>query len=199
MIHRASTTRKLLITLADPLGHRRARARRRLLLWGGSAAAGSVLALVLGAAGRKKRRQGTIGQEPQGTPRTAVVKDPAGGLRSRHGEGAGPGAGAALGPIPLRGTTPLDDAAARARKVAPSAAGEEPGRSAHLGFGVGGSIPAPALTDDDAEAVPTGGGDALGGSLRGEERPTADAGLVTGAGEAIGNSTTPSHDGNSVH
>ena len=110
--------------------------------------------------------------------------------RSRHGVGAAPGAGATARPVPAgsgaaSGAASIDRLAATGQRLQDAGA-DDPGFRAHLGFGVGGSIP-------------TGGGDALGGTVRGGEDVGYADEIVTGAGEAISNSTTPTQNGHGAN
>ncbi len=203
----ATTASKLLITLKDPTGRKRAHARQQAIRIGGAASAGALLALVGGLLERRRRRNRAaaahVDPSPQAGPRTAVTTDGHGNPRSRHGEGASTGAGTSTGRIPMSGASksataslkpitarsndPLDKLAASAERLQ-TWGGDEPGYRAHLGFGIGGSIPADRIGD----SMPTSGGDALGGTVRGGDGVGYADEIVTGAGEAISNSTTPS-------
>lgn len=226
MIVAATKASKLLVMLKDPTGRKRAQARRRLLMMGGSAAAGSLLAIAVGIVERHRRRRQSQIDDPatqaRAAVRTAGTADAEGRYRSRHGVGAGPVAGTSSGPIPMRTGAPIDRLVASAERLQ-KWGGDEPGFRAHLGFGVGGSIPGDAHTrgaikktgrdvtgaratepDTDSRIVgasmPTAGGDALGGTVRGGDDVGYADEIVTGAGEAISNSTTPAQNGHgSLH
>lgn len=233
----AKTTSKLLITLKDPTGRKRAHARQQAIRIGSAASAGALIALVAGLLERRRRRNraasAKVDPSPQAKPRTAGTTDAGGNFRSRHGAGASTGAGTSTGripmsgaatgassgrtPIPMQGTDPLDKLAASAERLQ-TWGGDEPGYRAHLGFGIGGSIPAASDSAAGGErfdrgeaaaegapepiggSMPTGGGDALGGTVRGGDDVGYADEIVTGAGEAISNSTTPSQNGHgSLH
>ena len=199
----AKTASKALATLKDPTGKKRANARHRLMWTAGAAVGGAMLAGVVGFIERRRRqgRSDDAFSAPQ--PRTAGVTQPGGGYRSRHGVGA-PASSAtasrampsttASRAMPMSGGTPLDKLAASAEHLR-TWGGDEPGFRAHLGFGVGGSIPGDPV-ERVGDSMPTGGGDALGGTVRGGKPGDFAHEIVTGAGEAIGNSTTRTQNGN---
>ncbi len=208
MMTAVTTTSKLLVRLKDPTGRKRAQARQHALRMAGAASAGALLALAAGLLERRRRRQrrqvevDAAATQARAKVRTAGTTDDSGTYHSRHGAGAGPVAGTSAGLIPMRGRAPLDQLTAQAERLQ-TWGGDEPGFRAHLGFGVGGSIPGDAHTaasDRAAEervggAMPTGGGDALGGTVRGGDDVGYADEIVTGAGEAISNSTTPAQNG----
>ncbi|MBJ7471462.1 MAG: hypothetical protein JHD16_09170 [Solirubrobacteraceae bacterium] len=153
----ATRASMLLVLLKDPTGRKRAQARRRLMLVVGSASAGVMIGVATALVERRRRRLGVAAQERagwavHGVPRPAVAPDQAGHLRSRHGQGAAAGAGTNTGPIPMGSRSPLDTLAASAQRLQ-AAADEEPGWNAHLGFGVGGTIPAEVLMTGAGEAM----------------------------------------------
>lgn len=204
---RQAVSAAILARVLDPMGKKRAARRRRRLLIAG-AASGALFAVITTVLQRRRAHACAteaqrLADEARGEARTAGTTDVRGHYRSRHGEGAGPLSGSTPGPMPpstagpRSGTrddgpmrSPLDTLAAHAERIQDSA-DDEPGWGAHLGFGISGAIPATRM----GEAVPTAGGDALGGTVQsGDDVGYADE-IVTGAGEAISNSTTPSQHG----
>lgn len=173
------TKTAIVVALLDPRGTKRAQARRQRWMIG-AAATGAILAVVTTALQRRAHARAAaeskrLAGDARGMARTAGITDVRGHYRSRHGAGA----------------DPLDTLAAHAARIQATAA-DEPGFNAHLGFGIGGSIPTGRMGD----AIPTAGGDALGGTVRGGEDVGYADEIVTGAGEAISNSTTPAQHGN---
>lgn len=203
---RRAISAAILARVLDPTGKRRA-ARRRQRLLIASAASGALLAVIATAIQRRRAHTRATADAnagmTNGQPRTAGTTDVRGHYRSRHGEGAGAFAGKTTGPMPPSTAgprsgrpdggpvrSPLDTLAAHAEHLQNQAV-DEPGFHGHLGFGISGSLP----IDRVGESFPTGGGDALGGTVRGDEAEHAEE-IVTGAGQAISNSTTPSQNGN---
>lgn len=182
------TKATIVAMLLDPRGTKRAKARRQRMLIG--AAAGGALLAVITTAVQRRRAHARADAEAQrladdarGMVRTAGTTDVRGHYRSRHGAGA---------PSPTQ--SPLETLAAHAQRIQTTAE-DEPGWNAHLGFGIGGSIPSTRI----GGSIPTAGGDALGGTVRGGDDVGYADEIVTGAGEAISNSTTPSQNGSSLH
>lgn len=206
---RRAVSAAIVARILDPTGKRRAARRRRRLMIG-AAASGALLAVITTALQRRRSKQRSAGaadaSSTQGAPRTAGTTDVRGNFRSRHGEGAGAFAGKTTGPMPPSTAgprsgrdngpmrSPLDSIAAHAEQLQNSI-DDEPGYHGHLGFGVGGSIPA----DRVGGTMPTGGGDALGDTLSGDESESRGGKIITGAGEAITNSTTRSQNGKTIH
>lgn len=175
---------KLLVTLHDPTGRKRARARQRLMRMAAAAAAGALIAALVGVVERRRR----LGRAGSGAA-----------------DGSAPETGSSMGPFPGSKPIPMDKLTASAERVQ-SWGADEPGFRAHLGFGVGGTIPADAPgrgsgpTDHRVgESMPTAGGDALGGTVRGGDEVGYADEIVTGAGEAISNSTTPAQNGHGTN
>lgn len=182
MITAAKTTMAstLLVALQDPTGRKRASARRglmrqRLALMSAAAVGGAVIAVVVGYVERRRR----LGRASEGAPETTRPTATA--------------AGSSMGPFPGSRPVPMDKLTASAERVQ-SWGADEPGFRAHLGFGVGGTIPADPQSRV-GDAMPTGGGHALGGTVRGGKPGDFAHEIVTGAGEAISNSTTPAQNG----
>ncbi len=179
-----SMASKLLVTLQDPTGRKRAsaqrgRMRQRLVLMAAAAFGGAMIAVVVSFSERR-RRSGRAGEAAPEAIRPNA-----------------PGAGSSMGPFPGSRPVPMDKLTASAERVQ-SWGADEPGFRAHLGFGVGGTIPADAK-GRVGDAMPTGGGDALGGTVRGGKPGDFAHEIVTGAGEAISNSTTPAQNGQSTN
>lgn len=203
---RRAISAAIVARILDPTGTRRAAKRRQRLLIAG-AVSGALLAVVTTALQRRRAHARAATEQAaattNGQPRTAGTTDVRGHYRSRHGEGAGTFAGKTTGPMPPSTAgprsgrpdggpvrSPLDTLAVHAEHIQNSA-GDEAGFHGHLGFGISGSLPTGRVGD----SIPTGGGDALGGTVRGGDDARHADEIVTGAGEAITNSTTPSQNG----